>query len=80
MSMKLSNQGLSSREEFKKYIESIGFEYNFPNYYYKQYKVYLYKDFYTFESDSEVLYTIGYNDLTLFRKFDRSYKLKKILG
>ena len=81
MNMKLSNQGLSSREEFKKFILSIGFKDDNNHFYrYKEFIIYLYSDFYDFCNGSEWIRNIDYNDLTPLRKFDRGYKLKKILG
>ena len=66
-------------EEFKKFIESIGFKYTGHFYRYKSYIIGLYPEHYNFENGSEWINRIHYNDLTLLRKLDRSYKLKKIL-
>ena len=76
-----------NREEFKKIIESIGFETNDRNY------VYIYKkiridlffiDHYDFFNGSEWTLCIPFNDLTqlekYFKKELRSFKLKGLLG
>ena len=84
MSMKLSNQGLSSKEEFEKLIESIGFKSIGRYYYYKEFVIYLYANEYNFYNGSEWVYDIDLNDLRLienyFKKELRTFKLKKILG
>ena len=84
MSMKLSNQGLSSREEFIIFIESIGFK-SIGRYYYKEFVIYLYDIYhYDFFNGSEWIFNIKLNDLRLienyFKKELRTFKLKKILG
>ena len=64
-----------NREEFEKFIESIGFKSNdILDYYhyYKKYRIDLYYDKYGFY--------YGYNDLRPLNQIERSYKLKKILG
>ena len=79
--MKLSNQGLSSKEEFKLYIESIGFKYNVHRYYvYKNNQIDLYSSYYDFWNGSEWIFIVKLNDLTPLKQIERSYKLKKILG
>ena len=83
MNMKHSNQGLSSKEEFKQFIESIGFEEIIGSYYrYKEFKIDLYKDQYCFHNGSEWCF-YALNDLTLlekyFKKELRSIKLKELL-
>ena len=74
-----------TREEFKKYIESIGFKKYVIDLYddcyeYKSYKIYLYNNFYSSEWSNRT----NYNDLTPleneFKQELRSIKLKKILG
>ena len=64
-----------TREEFKKYIESIGF---------KKYVIDLYNNYYNFHNGSKWYYDIYYNDLrpleNEFKQELRSIKLKKILG
>ena len=90
MSMKLSNQGLSSREEFIIFIKSIGFttSNNYSDfdsyilYYYKEFIIYLYANEYCFWNTSK---WINYHlyDLTpienYFKQELRSIKLKNIL-
>ena len=68
--------------DFQKYIRSIGFIYDFiyDRYYYKEYRIFLNSDNYDFYNGSKWIYTIVLNDLSPLIKFDRSYKLKKILG
>ena len=73
-----------SREEFKNYIKSIGFEYNDAIVYdYKKYRIDLYQYIYDFYNGSEWVYDIDLNDLTLlekyFKKELRSIKLKQLL-
>ena len=69
---------------FKKYIKSIGFElksdYNFI-YEYKQYIIYLFPfdEIYDFFNGSEWINDTKLNDLTQFRKIERSSKIKKLL-
>ena len=67
-----------NREEFKKYIKSIGFEYdNITGFYdYKEFRIYLWYGNYNFWNGSEWKFAIPYNDLT---KLFRGIKLKKIL-
>ena len=75
-------------KEFIKYIESIGFiqesnqecNVDFYRYNYKEYRIFLNSDNYDFYNGSKWIYTIVLNDLSPLIKFDRSYKLKKILG
>ena len=69
-----------NRKEFIKYIESIGFKTFGFYYYYKQYRIDLYKYKYEFYNGSEWIYYIKLDDLTPLKKIERSYKLKKILG
>ena len=83
-----------SREEFKNYIKSIGFEYtvslsNIERYDYKNYIIDLYQvhdvyqDHYDLCNGSIWTYDIKLNDLTLlqnkFKRELRSIKLKKLL-
>ena len=86
MNMKLPNQGLSSREEFIKYIVSIGFKsadrfYN--EYIYKEFKIHLWKVNYDFYNGLESITYIPYTDLTPikehFKKELRAIKLKELL-
>ena len=83
MSMKLSNQGLSSRVEFIIFIKSIGFKYNGHVYYvYKEYRIELYDCYYVFYNGSEWFQFIKLDDLILFKVFNqelRSIKLKQLL-
>ena len=66
-----------NRYEFRNYIKSIGFKYDII-YIYKEYQIILYTDYYNYYNGSRWCY-YEFNDLTPLRKFDRSYKLKKIL-
>ena len=80
-----------SREEFIKYIETIGFEYavSFNNierhdfyndgYNYKKYRIELYNNYYDFYNGSGWCY-YGFNNISPLKQIERSYKLKKILG
>ena len=72
-----------NREEFKKLIESIGFEYNGFNYVYEECGVSLYSKCYNFFNSYRWV-DYEYNDLTplkeYFKKELRSIKLKQILG
>ena len=69
------------REEFKNYIESIGFK-SVGNYYYdyKEFKIDLYSSYYEFWNGSEWIGRYKCDDLTPLKQIERSYKLKKILG
>ena len=69
-----------SRDEFKLYIESIGFLYNTyrGGFKYKRYLVYPYPTDYNFYNGSKWI-SYNYYDLTPLKKIERSYKLKKIL-
>ena len=72
-----------SKEEFEKYIKSIGFKPNAFYYVYKYYILYLYDDHYTFYIDSKLIARYDLNDLTPFKVFKkelRSNKLKQLLG
>ena len=69
-----------SLEEFKMFIESIGFESKGLYYHYKEYVIYLYNNYYHFFNGSEWTWDISFNDLTPLKQIERSYKLKKILG
>ena len=82
MSMKLSKQGLSSREEFIKFIETIGFKYDIiGDYYcYKEFIIYFYNNYYHFYNGYGWNGRYELNDLTPLKIVSRSYKLKKILG
>ena len=64
--------------EFKKYIESMGFEFDYGIYSYKDYTICVYTDYYNYYNGSGWAY-YEFNDLTPLKKFNRSYKLKKIL-
>ena len=84
MNMKLSNQGLSSKEEFKKITESIGFKDTGYYYRYNDYIIDLsYDDEYGF-CDGSKWYYYEYNDLRHiekeFKREIRSIKLKGLLG
>ena len=69
-----------SREEFKKFIESIGFKYTGHGYYvYKECEIYLWNDHYDFYNISELIYNIDLNDLTPLKKMTRCIKLKQLL-
>ena len=76
-----------SKEEFEKYIESIGFEYiekpyTVGLYCHKEYRISLFDNFYKIVNINNNEWSGWYNfdHLKPLRKFDRSYKLKKILG
>ena len=88
MSMKLSNQGLSSRYKFIKLIESIGFE--FDDFYisssiynYNNFRIDLYDTYYAFHNGFEWFLCKPFNDLepinNYFKNEIRSIKLKNIL-
>ena len=75
-----------NREEFIKYIESIGFIYNdgdlyrgFEEFYYKHYTIKVYYGYYAINGAA-----MKYNDLRLigaeFKKEIRKFKLKQLLG
>ncbi len=69
-----------NREEFIKYIESIGFEGGSYYFYsYKDFKISLYYDHYTFWNGSYWIDDIPFNDLKPLLKLIRSIKLKSIL-
>jgi len=69
-----------NQEEFRKYIESIGF-YSTDgfNYYYKEFGIDLYYDYYFYFNGSELFRYVSYNDLTQVLKSTRSIKLKHLL-
>ena len=78
-----------TREEFIKFIESIGFKYiefigikynDVIVYGYKEYIISLYSKDYDIYNGSEWIFNIKFNDLTPLDKIIRSYKLKNILG
>ena len=72
------------REEFKKFIKSIGFEYNYGYYEYKEYRICLYTGCYHFHDGSEWIVDIPLNNLrsieNYFKQELRSIKLKKLLS
>ena len=65
-----------NKEEFIKFIESIGFKLSssYIFYEYKEYTVSLYLGHYNFHSGSEWIYNIDLNDLTPLKKITRSIK------
>ena len=71
-------------EQFKKYIESIGFKHNDRLFKYKEYRIDLYRYSYGFYNGFEWSILLDLNDLTLFekefKKELRFIKLKNILG
>ena len=69
-----------NREEFIKYIESIGFQSNEHGYYnYKAFKIYYHIEEYEFYNGSEWC-AHYYNDLAPeLKRLIRSYKLKALL-
>ena len=85
MSMKHSNQGLSSKEELIKFIDSIGFLYNSITYEfdYKEFRIDIWGEHYNFYNSSEWLYGFDLDDLkpidNYFKKELRTIKLKRIL-
>ena len=66
-----------SRDEFKLYIESIGFRYH-GSYKYKKYRIHMNLNNYIFNSGGK-WFTYDYNDLRPLKQITRSIKLKKIL-
>ena len=74
-----------STEEFKQFIESIGFKFNSHNifYEYKEYRICLYTGCYHFHDGSEWIVDIPLNNLrsieNYFKQELRSIKLKQIL-
>ena len=70
-----------STEEFKQFIESIGFKFNSHNifYEYKEYRICLYNKYYNFYNGSEWIFIVKLNQLRHLKQIERSYKLKKIL-
>ena len=69
-----------NQKEFKKLIESIGFKLNDRfSYEYKEFRIYLYDNFYNFWNCSEIIYDIPLNDLTEILKLSRSIKFKELL-
>ena len=80
-----------TNNDFRKYIESIGFKYykedsNSFRYDYKshlgddKYRIDMYIEYYNFYNGSEWIFNNLLNDLTPLKKVERSFKLKKILG
>ena len=84
MNMKLSNQGLSSKEEFKKITESIGFKDTGYYYRYNDYIIDFYDEHYDFFNGYKWFGLHAYNDLRHiekeFKREIRSIKLKGLLG
>ena len=69
-----------NKEEFIKYIESIGFiDNNDELYVYKGFGINLYYSYYNFFNGSEWEFDIPYNDLKPLLKIIRSIKLKQLL-
>ena len=74
-----------NREEFTKYIKSLGFEIiNGFLYNYKEFRILLYREFYTCYNGSEMIADcIDYNDLSPIEKYLkkelRRIKLKQLL-
>ena len=74
-----------NNEEFKKFIESIGFKYNYDSYLYdyKEFKIDLWYKKYDFYDGYKWIEYIPYNDLRpiemYFKRELRSIKIKKIL-
>ena len=66
-------------DDFVKYIKSICFEYNRPNYDYKQYSIFAYNRNYYFYNGSGWLFH-NCDNLIPLKKIERSYKLAKILN
>ena len=71
-------------EQFKKYIESIGFKHNDRLFKYKEYRIDLYRYSYGFYNGYVWINKYEFTDLTLFekefKKELRFIKLKNILG
>ncbi len=82
--MKLSNQGLSSRDEFRILIENIGFRFNnrYNHYEFKKFRISLNKNDYTLYLDY-LWINCKFEDLepikNNFKKEIRSFKLKQLL-
>ena len=71
------------REEFIKYIESIGFEYKSNNYHvYKdcQINVSIFYNSYSVYINLAYMGVFTFYNLKIFKKYERSFKLGKILG
>ena len=70
-----------NHEEFRNYIESMGFEYDGYGLYYRynQYEIILYFNSFDFINGSEWIRNIDLNDLRPLKKITRSIKLKKLL-
>ena len=73
-----------SNDEFIKYIESIGFKYNYGLYEYKGFRIYLFSFYYSFFNDLKKIQMVeSYNELrpleNNFKKEIRSFKLKQLL-
>ena len=78
-----------TKDEFKSYIESLGFKntkYNKYenlelNKYFRKYEVEIFKDYYNFINFKlKMGFMYSFNDLTPLKKISRSIKLKKILN
>ena len=71
-----------SKGEFKKYIESIGFEYNdhYDHYYYKDNIITIMRYTYFLTKGSKDFGQYDLNNLIPMIKITRGFKLKKILG
>ena len=69
------------KEEFEKYLKSIGFKYNGHGYYnYKEYEIFLLYDSYNFFNRFVCDYNIPMSDIRKLKRIERSYKLKKLLS
>ena len=67
-------------EEFKKFIQSIGFEEMIGSYYrYKEFVIVLYNNEYSFYNASGWIGIYELNDLTPLKKITRDIKLKQLL-
>ena len=72
-----------TRNEFVKFIQSIGFKYNGLSYRYKNYDMYLHVELYKIYNHSGCIGGFEYNELGpikyYFKKELRSIKLKQLL-
>ena len=68
-----------SKKEFIDYIKSLGFICFDVYFKYKGFSIIVDYRYYDFWDGSNWVYNIPHDNLELLRKFDRSYKIRKIL-
>ena len=68
-----------SKDEFKKYIITIGFEQVYIFYFYNKYRISLYDNEYELFKEEKMIGRFDYNDLKPLHKISRRYKLKYLL-